>query len=361
MQAAGMRTHIDDAGNLRGTYSGNGGVARPFLMGSHLDTVRNAGAFDGPLGVVVAIELVDQLASHKLPFDIEIVGFSEEEGVRFGMPFIGSLALTGGLGEDMLAKSDADGVTVAEAIRQFGLDPSKIGDAELQPVPMAYLEFHIEQGPVLDDANESLAIVDSIAGQTRVAVSFTGQANHAGTTPMRLRQDALCGAAEWICAVERAAKGVDGLVATVGKLAVEPGMANAIAGNATLTLDCRHAVDRIRTEAVSNFHLLAREITGRRGLRLDWQEVLDQPATAMNQHLVAALGTAAGACGLSLRRMASGAGHDAMIMAPHMPSVMLFLRSPGGISHHPNETVLLEDVEKALMMGSCFIRGLEAS
>ncbi len=356
-----MWTRIDDAGNLRGVLPGNGAMARPLLLGSHLDTVRNAGAFDGPLGVLLAIQMVEDLGSRKLPFDIHIVGFSEEEGVRFGMPFIGSLALTGGLVESMLMKADAGGVTVAQAIREFGLDPGEVGEAALKVLPRAYLEFHIEQGPVLDDANESLAIVDSIAGQTRVAVTFTGHANHAGTTPMRLRHDALCGGAEWICAVEEAAKGMDGLVATVGKLSVEPGMANAIAGKATLTLDCRHAVDKTRMDAVNGFHLLADTIAARRGLQIAWHELLDQPATAMDRNLVAALDAAAGACGLLLRKMTSGAGHDAMIMAPHMPSVMLFLRSPGAISHHPEEAVLLEDVEKALLMGSCFIRNLEAA
>jgi allantoate deiminase len=361
MQSAGMRVHIDNAGNLRGVFPGDGSCARPLLVGSHLDTVRNAGAFDGILGVILAIQLVEMLGARRLPFDIQVVGFSEEEGVRFSTPFIGSRALAGSLTEEFLSLLDTAGISVAQAIRDFGLDPRGATGSALKPVPLAFLEFHIEQGPVLDHAKESLAVVDSIAGLTRARVTFTGHANHAGTTPMNLRSDALCGAAEWIMEVERTARATSGLVATVGKLDVIAGVANAVPGEITMTLDCRHADDSVRYVAVNGLRAAAIAIAGRRHLTFQWADLLNQAATPMHAGLVELLNTAAQMSGFSLRRMASGAGHDAMILADCMPAAMLFLRSPGGISHHPDEAVLAEDVDNALAVGENFLKCLSQS
>src|SRR5579872_530290 len=218
MKQAEMSVQVDAAGNLRGHYGGATADAPKLIVGSHLDTVPHAVAFDGILGVVLGVALVKALGGRRLRFGIEVVGFSEEEGVRFGAPFIGSRALIGSVDDALLAKRDAAGVSVANAIRGFGLNPAAIGEAQVTGAQLGYLEFHIEQGPVLENLNLPLGVVTSIAGQSRLEVRFEGKANHAGTTPMHLRRDALAGAAEWISAVEREAAAIPTFVATVGKI-----------------------------------------------------------------------------------------------------------------------------------------------
>ncbi len=202
MESAGMSVNIDAIGNLHGLWPGLTPNAQRLLIASHLDTVPNAGAFDGILGVVLGLAIVEELRGKHLPFAIEVIGFSEEEGVRFSKPFLGSLALTGKLDEQTLARADKDGVSVAEAVRNFGLKPEELPAALVSKNAFAYIEFHIEQGPVLESEASSLGIVEAIAGQTRLQLTFTGQANHAGTTPMHLRHDAMTAAAEWIVLVE---------------------------------------------------------------------------------------------------------------------------------------------------------------
>ena len=353
MERAGMAVHVDAAGNLRGRFGGEGA---PFWIGSHLDTVPRAGAFDGILGVVMAIALVERVQP---AFPVEVVGFSEEEGVRFGVPFIGSRALIGDAGPDLLAKCDPTGVTVAGAIREYGLDPAGVPDAEVKTPARGYLEFHIEQGPVLESLDLPLGVVDAIAGLSRIIVEFEGHANHAGTTPMALRRDALVGAAEWITCVERVGQSVEGLVATVGRINAEPGAANVIPGCVRATLDVRHSADAVRKSALERLIVCAREIAARRGLMCSHQELLDQRACAMDPGLVADVERAVVATGQKVHRMTSGAGHDAMIMARRMPAAMLFLRSPGGLSHHPDEDVLPEDVAAAMAVGRQFLLNLE--
>jgi allantoate deiminase len=329
MRAAGLTVEMDAAGNLRGAR----GEGRRLMIGSHLDTVPHAGAFDGPLGVIIGIALAERFGG-----PLEIVAFSEEEGVRFGVPFIGSRALVG----DPVTRPD-----VVAAIRDFGLDPAV-------PVSLnarAYLEFHIEQGPVLESLDRPVAVVESIAGQSRYEVRFTGRSNHAGTTPMYLRQDALAGAAQWIGLVEREAVAA-GVVATVGAIAAEPGAANVIAGAARATLDVRHARDDLRLRAVERILSGAREIAIQRGLSVEWEQRLDQSAVAMQCD---ELERAVQAAGYPVHRMTSGAGHDAMILARKVPVAMLFVRSPGGISHHPDETVREEDVAAALAVGEKYL------
>ncbi|HXB62488.1 MAG TPA: Zn-dependent hydrolase, partial [Acidobacteriaceae bacterium] len=246
MTAAGMDVSVDHAGNLRGVYAAEKKDAPRLLIASHLDTVPNAGAFDGILGVLMGIALVEELAGKRLPFAIEVIGFSEEEGTRFGAPFLGSRALLGTLDDALLARTDIDGLSVAEAIKKFGLDTNKLHEAKLAARPLGYLEIHIEQGPVLDSEGLPLGVVEAIAGQTRMEFVFTGKANHAGTTPMHLRKDALMAAAAWMLAVETYARGVDGLVATIGRVTAAPGAVNVIAGEASVTLDVRHAKDSVR-------------------------------------------------------------------------------------------------------------------
>jgi allantoate deiminase len=352
---------VDAAGNFRALYAGAQPDSPRLLMGSHLDTVPNAGAYDGLLGVVLAGTLLEELHGRRFPFAIEVIGFSEEEGVRFGTPFIGSRALVGRLDQDLLNAKDMNGISVQEAIGCFGLKPEEIGQAELQNDALAYLEFHIEQGPVLERLNQPLAAVQAIAGHSRMEFTFKGQSNHAGTTPMHLRHDALAGAAEWISVVERIAKTVPGLVATVGKLEAQPGAANVIAGEVRMTLDVRHAVDEVRIHATGDILRAAREIASHRGLSVHESTLHNQPAVAMDEFLTAEIEKAIAKTGCSSNRMVSGAGHDAMILAEKIPTGMIFLRTPGGISHDPAETVLVEDVEKAISSGLHLLEQLSDS
>jgi allantoate deiminase len=345
MRELGMQLRVDATGNLRGIY-GDPAASR-LMIASHLDTVPGAGDFDGILGVVMGLALVET----RPQIALEIVGFSEEEGVRFGIPFIGSRALAGTLDTATLAGP------IEDAIRDFGLDPTRLNEARLAAQVKGYLEFHIEQGPVLDQADLPLAVVDAIVGQSRLALKFEGRANHAGTTPMNLRRDALAAAAEWITLVEEPEPG---LVATVGALTVSPNAGNVIPGKVRASLDVRHASDNTRHEAVRRLLAAARAIAGRRGIDLHHEQLLDQATVPMDAELSGTLARAVETAGYPLHRMASGAGHDAMILAPCVPAAMLFLRSPGGISHHPDEAVLVDDVAAALSAGNAFIETLEA-
>jgi allantoate deiminase len=351
MRPLGIAVSLDAAGNLHGLNPGADDTTHRLLIGSHLDTVPDAGAYDGILGVVLAISLIESLEGRRLPFAIEVVGFSEEEGVRFSVPFIGSRALVGRLDEELLGRRDSNGVSVAEAILSYGLKPSEIPAASLQEGALGYLEFHIEQGPVLEHRELPLGIVEAIAGQTRMELVFTGFANHAGTTPMALRRDALVAAAEWAVAVEKGARETPGLVATVGALEAKPGATNVIAGECRATLDVRHASDTTRTQSVSAFLRSAAEIAKRRGISLTSSTKFVQTATLMDSLLLREIETAVSQAGITPYRMVSGAGHDATVLAEKVPTAMVFLRSPGGISHNPKESVLVEDVAKAIECG----------
>ena len=356
MHRAGMSIAVDAAGNLRGTYPGASPVP-PLLIGSHLDTVPHAGAFDGILGVVLGVALVDLLGGRRLPFPIEVIGFSEEEGVRFGLPFIGSRALAGTLDDEVLARTDKAGTSVRDAIASYGLDPAGLPTARIDSA-LGYLEFHIEQGPVLDTLGLPLGVVTAIVGQSRFELTFTGSANHAGTTPMSARRDALAAAAEWIGIVEAEAVDVSDLVATVGRIEVEPGATNVIAGRATVSLDVRDAEDRVRQAAVERLLAAAQRVAANRRLSVDVRERLIQPSVAMDHALTAMLARAVERSGSTVHRMASGAGHDAMIMAARTPAAMLFVRSPGGVSHHPDEAVHDGDVAAALAAGQYLLEDL---
>jgi allantoate deiminase len=351
MEPLGAQVRIDAAGNLRGFYPADRPNAPRLLIGSHLDTVPNAGAYDGVLGVVLAVALLEELRGRRFPFGIEVVGFSEEEGVRFGAPFIGSRALVGRLDGELLDTRDAQGISMRRAIEGFGLNPSEIPEAALANNTLGYLEFHIEQGPALEELNQPLAAVEAIAGQSRLELIFCGRANHAGTTPMNLRFDAIAGAGEWIGVVERTAREIAGLVATVGKIEAKPGAVNVIAGEARLTLDVRHKSDEIRIRAVADLVRQANEVAERRGLSVRESTLLNQQAVAMDSFLVGEIEQAMVKAGCKPHRMASGAGHDAMILAEKVPAAMIFLRTPGGISHDPAEAVAVEDVERAIVCG----------
>ena len=358
MTEAGMSVGVDAVGNIRGVHAAASDTARRLYIGSHLDTVPHAGAFDGVLGVVMGIALVGSLRGRRLPFGIEVVGFSEEEGVRFGLPFIGSRAMAGDVDAALLATTDASGISIAEAIGHFGLDAARMADARVASNPLGYLEFHIEQGPVLETRREPVAIVDRIVGRSYVEVTFVGSVGHAGTTPMEARRDALAGAAEWIGCVETQARRVNGLVATTGRIDAAPGAANVIAGRCRVTLDVRHADDAARTLTVGRLQSAADDIAARRGLTVEWSVRFDHAAVAMDPALVARLTRAVERAGVTPHVMSSGAGHDAMILAPHMPAAMLFIRTPGGLSHHPDEAVMEGDVAVALAAGANFLEEL---
>lgn len=360
MEAIGMNVSVDAAGNLRGRWHPPAGRSKRLIIGSHIDTVPNAGAFDGILGVTLALECAEIAQELKLPLPIEIIAFSEEEGVRFGVPFIGSRAAAGRFDPALLKLKDADGVTLEDAIRAFGLAPGGIEKAAIDADALGFLEVHIEQGPVLEAEGLQVAAVTAIVGQTRHILTWTGHANHAGTTPMHLRRDALAGAAEWIVAVESLAQRTDGLVATVGHVDVEPNAGNVIAGAVRVSLDVRHADDAARKSAVDALLAQAETIAARRGLALQCARQMDQPAVPMDERLTAFLAEATEAAGLPVKLMPSGAGHDAMVMASRVPTAMLFLRSPGGLSHHPDETVLEEDVAAALGVCRKFLERLAA-
>jgi allantoate deiminase len=357
----GVTSRIDAAGNLRMVYPAPGPDAPRLMMGSHLDTVPNAGAYDGVLGVVLPIALLSALNGRKFPFAIEVVGFSEEEGVRFSMPFIGSRALVGSLDEDVLRRRDAQGISIRKAIEDFGLNAAEIAQAAIEDNVFCYMEFHIEQGPVLENAGRPLGVVEAIAGQSRLEFTFVGHANHAGTTPMNLRHDALAGAAEWIGAVERHAQNTSGLMATVGAIQAKPGATNVIAGEARLSLDVRHRHDEARNAAVDYLVQLAEDVATRRGLMLQRNVLMDQHAVPMDSFLVSQVEQAVSKAGCKPYRMVSGAGHDAMILAEKIPSAMIFLRTPGGISHDPAESVEVDDVTKAIECGLHLIEQLASS
>jgi allantoate deiminase len=358
MAEAGMAVRVDAAGNLVGHLPGSDPDAGTLLLGSHLDSVRDAGAFDGPLGVLAAVACVARLRAEEvtLPFSVDVLGFSDEEGLRFGTAYLGSRAVAGTLDEAVLDVADADGVTVREALATFsGAPPGRHGERLL-----GYCELHIEQGPVLEQRDVPLGVVTAIAGATRAEVRFSGRAGHAGTVPMAGRHDAACAAAEFVLAVEAAGRATPGLVATVGRLAAFPGAPNVIPGAALASLDVRHAEDSARAAAVDALRACAAAIAAARGVELAWDERLDSAAVAMDPGLRARLTAAVVAQGLPDLQLPSGAGHDAVAMAAVTPVAMLFVRCAGGVSHHPDESVDAADVAAALDVLDHFVRGLAA-
>jgi allantoate deiminase len=351
MQAAGMTIRRDTVGNLIGRYEAAQTPARTLLLGSHLDTVRDAGAFDGPLGVMLALAAVEDLHARgvRLPFAVEVLAFADEEGLRFGTAYLGSKVFAGTFDPAYLDLRDADGITLAEAIRAAGGDPAQIpADARAAADLIGYCEWHIEQGPVLEAHDLPVGVVTAISGQTRVALTFTGQAGHAGTVPMAGRRDALMAAAEFVLAVESYAHAHAGIVATVGKLAVEPGAGNVIPGRATLSLDVRHAEDPQRVTACTAIEATARTIAERRGLAFTWTVLQDTPAVACSPDLASLVAEGIAGEGLAVWRLPSGAGHDAVILSTLTPVAMGFVRCREGISHNPSESATAADVAMAL-------------
>jgi allantoate deiminase len=357
MEAAGMQVSIDVAGNLRGYYPGTKPDAPRLVIASHLDTVPNAGRYDGILGVMLGITLIETLAGKHLSFGIEVIGFSDEEGVRYGLPFLGSRSMVGEVSSDHRALLDSNGIPLGAALDAFAIALPEAVPSAMHPDACAYLEFHIEQGPVLDDAGLGLAVVESIAGQSRATITFRGRAGHAGTTPMSLRQDALTATAEWMLAVESAAVSTPGLVASTGRIVCEPGAANIVPGTVSCSLDVRSSSDELRHISLQSMLESAQQIATRRKVAFNYSIEADQPTIHLDRSLMRLAEQAVSAAQKRAPRLVSGAGHDAMILAPRLATAMIFLRSPGGISHHPDEAVLAKDVAAAVRTGIRFLDG----
>jgi allantoate deiminase len=351
MRDAGMAVRKDNVGNLLGRYESGDGGGPTLILGSHLDSVRDAGKYDGPLGVMVALAAVKRLhdSGSRLPFAIEVVGFADEEGLRYGTPYLGSRALAGAFDVTDLTHMDAQGVSLADAIRTFGGDPARLAvDRWHGGNLLGYVEVHIEQGPVLEARDLPVGIVSAINGQARYRLTFTGEAAHAGTTPMDRRKDALVTAAEFVLVVEAEARETDGLVATVGELAVRPGVTNVVPGEAVLSLDVRHADDKTRLERSSRLLQRARDIGARRGLSVESESVSENQSVPCSPRLASLLEQAVQELGHPALTLGSGAGHDAVVMAGITDVAMLFVRCKGGISHNPAESVTEEDVAVAI-------------
>ncbi|SEJ23897.1 allantoate amidohydrolase [Demequina mangrovi] len=353
IEAAGMRAWQDAAGNVRGSYPGATDDAPVLLLGSHLDTVPDAGRYDGILGVMIAIAVVRRLAAHgaRLPFAIEVLGFADEEGVRYGRTLLGSCAVAGTWDPAWLDLEDADGVTMRDALTAFGLDPDAVGEAALDPATVVgYLEAHIEQGPLLFDAGRPLGVVSGIMGAKRFDLVMEGEAGHAGGVPMRHRRDALLGAAETALAVEKVALARD-VVGTVGELTVAPGAANVIPGRAEFSLDVRAATDADRDKAWEDIRAKALAAAGERRLTFTERLRHEARATSTERRLSEAIehGVRAATGERDPMELLSKAGHDAMAIASLTSYAMLFVRNGnGGVSHHPDEVVTVEDVALAI-------------
>jgi len=361
MQAAGMDCRLDAVGNLVGQFnSGQQPVAQKaarqvFMIGSHVDTVFNAGKFDGTMGALLGLGVVEVLNESKveLPFDLDVVAFSEEEGVRYGFPFIGSLGIAGIFDPGDFDRRDADGISMRDALKQFGCEPDDLQSASYrsdagQRELVGFMEAHLEQSTRLQRTQNPVGVVSAIAGQTRATIVLTGMAGHAGTVPHDQRKDALAAAAKLILDIEQLGRETEGLFATVGSISAQPCLSNVICGDVTLRLDLRHESDAVREQAFKTIDLMIRELKKTRGIAGRIHEAAHSPAVPMDSQLSQCLQDAIEETGSATERLVSGAGHDTMIMANVAPSCMLFVRCREGISHHPDEFVSPEDIHAAL-------------
>lgn len=348
MKEAGMTVRVDEIGNLVGRYEGRSPGAPALLTGSHLDTVIDAGRYDGMLGVLTPIACVHALhkSGQRFEFAIEVIGFADEEGVRFQSTYLGSRAIAGTFDPLLLERIDADGIRMDQAMRDFGLDPARVGEARRAPGEvLAFAELHIEQGPVLESEDLALGVVTTIAGATRLGVTLRGEAGHAGTVPMGLRRDALAASAEIVLAVEQRCRRDDGLVGTVGRLDVSPGAVNVIPGEVTLTLDLRAPQDAVRRAALGDIEAAIHEISKRRGIDASLEQTHDAASAPCAAWMQSQMENAVESVCSRTLRLPSGAGHDAAAMTALTDVGMIFVRCKGGVSHNRAESITAADAD----------------
>ena len=362
MREAGMTARMDAIGNVVGRH---GEETTPcLLLGSHLDTVRDAGRYDGMLGVITAIECVAALTEKRrqLPFAIDVIGFGDEEGVRFGTTMLGSRAIAGVIDPGVLDAKDARGISIRQALAEFGLDPAGVAKlARRKSDVLAYVELHIEQGPVLEAEGLPVGVVTAINGFSRLKVGLRGLAGHAGTVPMNLRRDALAAAAECVLAVERVARGDPELVGTVGRIEARPGAINVIPGEVHFTIDFRAPRDELRARAVRDVAAEVQAIAARRNVRCEIETLQELGVAPCAPWLMSQLERAVAAEGLPVRKLPSGAGHDGMALKSIADIAMLFVRCKGGISHNPAEAISAEDAGAGARTLLRFIETFEAT
>jgi len=359
MREAGMSARLDAIGNVVGRYEGETEGAPCLMLGSHLDTVRNAGKYDGMLGVIAAIDCVHTLNARgrRLPFAIEVVGFADEEGVRFGSTLLGSRAIAGTFDAKLLENRDKDGTSMREALAAFGLDPERVGDAVRRRGDiLAYAELHIEQGPVLEAEGLPVGVVTAINGANRFTVEIEGMAGHAGTVPMSLRRDALAAASECVLAIESRCSREPELVGTVGRLEAAPGATNVIPGNVRFTIDLRAPSDEQRRRASVDINEAIPSICARRGVRVTLRPTHEGRTATCAGWMQQQIASAIEAEGLPVRRLPSGAGHDGMALVDLVDIGMLFVRCKDGISHNPLEAITVADAE---LSARVFLRFIE--
>ena len=359
MREAGMTARLDAIGNVVGRYEGERPGLPCLMMGSHLDTVRDAGKYDGMLGVIAAIECVASLNARgkRLPFALEVVGFADEEGVRFNATLLGSRAVAGTFAREVLDNVDAAGTSMRQALANFGLDAEAIDRAARRREEiLAYAELHIEQGPVLEAEGLPVGVVTAINGATRLAVEVDGMAGHAGTVPMNLRQDALAAAAECVLAVEKRCGAVPDLVGTVGRLECLPGAVNVVPGKVRFTIDIRAPMDALRLAAVEDVLAAMKAIGARRNVKLGVARMHEGGVAACAPWLMEQIGAAISKEGVPVRKLPSGAGHDGMAIIDVADIGMLFVRCERGISHNPAEAITVADVDTAARV---FLRFIE--
>lgn len=357
MEKAGMSVRVDALGNIVGRLQGTG--KKIFLTGSHLDTVPDAGKYDGMLGVLIGIAAAQAIGANNLGFHFDTIGFSDEEGVRYKMPYLGSLAVSGLFKEEYFARVDDKGIAMADAIRNFGLDPADYRSAAYNFADVkGFAEVHIEQGPVLETEQLALGAVTGLVGQSRIKLYFRGLAGHAGTTPMPGRLDAFAALSELSVFVERYAKSVPHLVATIGMAQVRPGGANVIPGEVYFSLDIRHGDQPTLDQATQVILHEAKSVCDRRKIKMDIETKEAQAVVKCDDALVGKMAATLEKRGHKPFRLASGAGHDTAIMSKVTPTAMLFIRSPGGISHNPIETVNVDDVAAAIEVFVDFLKSV---
>jgi allantoate deiminase len=362
MKTLGMETSHTPDGTVRGILPGARPQARPLLIGSHMDTVIDAGIYDGPLGIISALAALETLQNEKilLPFPVHLFAFSDEEGTRFQTTYLGSRGITGPLDPATLNATDARGITLRQAIANEGWHDGASAIHYPADSCRGYVELHIEQGRVLEEAGEPACIVSAIAGQSRLNVTLTGRADHAGTTPMPLRRDALAGAAACILAAESLAQSSPPLVVTVGKIQVHPGASNSIPQSAAFTIDLRHPDDPQRVHALALLHGSCHHIARQRGLKIDWQIIQDNHATPCDLELTDRLLDSLEAVTGSRKLLPSGAGHDGVAVSAICPIAMIFIRCRDGLSHHPDEFASPDDIHTGIQILTHFLKSQPA-